>query len=82
MLQHLSIVPDVVDYNVHTNPNAEPMLKNVRTYYENLFMGRGKTIKFTRFKLDELHEEKAKKFEDWFETERLKLVAEGKSTGI
>jgi hypothetical protein len=45
-------------------------------------MGRGKTIKFTRFKLDELHEEKAKAFEDWFETERLKLVAEGKSTGI
>jgi tRNA (guanine-N7-)-methyltransferase len=82
MLQHLSITPEVIDYNVHTNPNAEPILKNVRTYYENLFIGRGKTIKFTRFRLDDLKEDKAKAFEDWFEAERLKLIAEGKSIGI
>ena len=58
------------------------MLKNVCTYYETLFLKRGKTIKFTRFKLDNLQEEKAAGFEVWFENERLKMVAEGKSTGL
>jgi tRNA (guanine-N7-)-methyltransferase len=82
MLQYLTITPEVVEYNVHANPEAEPMLKNVRTYYENLFLKRGKTIKFTRFKLDNLQEEKAADFEVWFENERLKMVSEGKSTGL
>lgn len=82
MLEHLHIKPLVVETDVHANADAEPLLKNVRTHYENLFMKKGKTIKFTRFKLDELEEEHAKQFEDWFESERLKLVAEGKSTGI
>jgi tRNA (guanine-N7-)-methyltransferase len=82
MLTHLNITPMVVDYDVHANPKADPMLKNVRTYYENLFMGKGKKIKFTQFKLNQLTELSAKAFEDWFETERLKLVEEGLSTGI
>ncbi len=82
MLQHLQITPEVVEVDVHANPTAEPMLKNVRTYYENLFMAKGKKIKFTRFKLDRFTEEKAKQFEDWFEQERLKLVALRESTGI
>lgn len=82
MLQHLQITPQVVEFDVHANPTAEPMLKNVRTYYENLFMAKGKTIKFTRFTLDYFAEEKAQQFEAWFEQERLKLVTEGKSTGI
>lgn len=82
MLTHLHIKPQVIETDVHANPNAEPMLRNVRTYYENLFMGKGKKIKFTRFTLDTLTEEKAQAFENWFEEERLKLVAEGKSTGI
>lgn len=82
MLEHLQITPLVVEYNVHANPGAEPLLRDVRTHYENLFMARGKTIKFTRFSLHDLTEERAKAFEDWYEAERLKLVAEGKSTGI
>lgn len=82
MLQHLHIKPQVIETNVHENPAAEPLLKNVRTHYENLFMEKGKTIKFTRFTLDELAEEHAKAFEDWYEAERLKLVEQGKSTGI
>jgi tRNA (guanine-N7-)-methyltransferase len=82
MLQYLSITPEVVEFNVHENPDAEPLLKNVCTYYETLFLKRGKSIKFTRFKLDNLQEEKAAGFEVWFENERLKMVAEGKSTGL
>lgn len=82
MLTHLHITPLVTDYDVHANPHAEPMLKEVRTYYENLFMGKGKKIKFTRFTLDQLTEEKAAAFEAWFEQERQKLVEAGKSTGI
>lgn len=82
MLKHLNIAPIVTDYDVHANPNADPMLKNVRTYYENLFMGKGKKIKFTQFKLNQLNELSAKTFEDWFENERLKLVEQGLSTGI
>jgi tRNA (guanine-N7-)-methyltransferase len=82
MLQYLNITPEVVEFNVHENPDAEPMLKNVCTYYETLFLKRGKSIKFTRFKLDNLQEEKAAGFEVWFENERLKMVAEGKSTGL
>jgi tRNA (guanine-N7-)-methyltransferase len=82
MLTHLHITPQVTDYDVHANPQAEPMLKQVRTYYENLFMAKGKKIKFTRFTLDELTEQHAAAFEAWFEQERLKLVEAGKSTGI
>ncbi|TAE89925.1 MAG: tRNA (guanosine(46)-N7)-methyltransferase TrmB [Bacteroidetes bacterium] len=82
MLQHLQITPEVIEFDVHANTTAEPLLKNVRTYYENLFMAKGKTIKFTRFTLDNFTEERALQFETWFEQERLKLVAEGKSTGI
>lgn len=82
MLGKLHINPLVTETDVHANPLAEPLLKNVRTHYENLFMKKGKTIKFTRFSLDGLTEERAKAFEDWYEEERLKLVAEGKSLGI
>ena len=82
MLQYLDITPEIVEYNVHANPEAEPMLKNVRTHYENLFLKKGKTIKFTRFKLDNLQDEKAVGFEAWFENERLKMIAEGKSMGL
>lgn len=82
MLSHMHITPEITDDNVHANPNAEPMLKNVRTYYENLFMGKGKTIKYTRFNLNQFTEEKASAYEAWYEQERVKLVAQGKSTGI
>lgn len=82
MLSHLNITPDITDYNVHANPLADAMLKNVRTYYENLFMAKGKTIKYTRFKLNDFTEEKAIAYENWYEAERLKLVEQGKSTGI
>jgi tRNA (guanine-N7-)-methyltransferase len=82
MLGHLNIKPLVIDDNVHANPHADPLIKEVTTYYESLFMNKGKTIKFKQFNLDDLKEERITWFEDWFENERLKLVAEGKSTGI
>lgn len=82
MLNHLGIKPTVIDYDVHNNPEAEPMLKNVRTYYENFFMAKGKTIKFTRFDLSDFTVAKAQLFEDWFEAERLKLIEQGESIGI
>ena len=82
MLNHLGIKPTVIEYDVHNNPEAEPMLKNVRTYYENFFMAKGKTIKFTRFDLSDFTVAKAQLFEDWFEAERLKLIEQGESIGI
>lgn len=82
MLSRLEIEPMATEWDVHGNPHAEPILKQVRTYYENLFMQKGKRIKFTRFTLDEFTDRAAEAFESWYESERIKLVAEGKSTGI
>jgi tRNA (guanine-N7-)-methyltransferase len=75
MLEQLNIIPQVVDWDVHHNPNAHPHLKTIRTHYENLFMGKGRTIKYCQFTLDDLDEAKAESFEQWLETERKKQIA-------
>ncbi|MBW7844684.1 MAG: tRNA (guanosine(46)-N7)-methyltransferase TrmB [Bacteroidia bacterium] len=82
MLSKIGIEPILVETDVHGNPNAEPLLKNVRTYYENLFSAKGKKIKFMKFSLLNLSTDHITKFEEWFEAERKKLVALGHSTGI
>jgi len=82
MLQKIEIKPNLVLNNVHQNQDADWWLKDIRTYYENLFMAKGKTIKFTQFCIDELNQDRIAKFNNWFEAERLKLMAAGKSTGI
>jgi len=51
-LKLLNIVPLEVNWDVHGNENSHPHLREVRTFYENLFMGRGRTVKFTNFKLN------------------------------
>jgi tRNA (guanine-N7-)-methyltransferase len=65
MLSQLGIFPNVVDWDVHHNPTAHAHLKNIRTFYENLFMGKGRTIKYCQFTLDGLNEEKAAEFENY-----------------
>lgn len=62
MLPKVGITPIEIDRDVHANPNANPHLKNIRTYYENLFMGKGRTIKYTRFRLDDYDPQKAEDF--------------------
>lgn len=81
-LEHLQITPEVIDKNVHANPNADSLLKNVRTHYENLFMAKGKNIKYTRFNLNQFTEEAATAFENWFEQERQKRIEAGESQGL
>lgn len=73
MLPQIGITPQLIDWDVHNNPDAHPHLKNIRTYYENLFMGKGRTIKYTRFVLDDMQETLIKKFEETLEAERKKL---------
>lgn len=78
----LGIIPQTLHLNVHNDNTAEPLLKNVTTYYEKLFRAKGKTIKFMQFNLTNFTLAKAELYESWYEAERLKLVAEGKSVGI
>ncbi|MFN9520197.1 MAG: tRNA (guanosine(46)-N7)-methyltransferase TrmB [Bacteroidota bacterium] len=62
MLPRIGITPITVDRDVHSNTNASPYLKNIRTHYENLFMAKGRTIKYTCFTLDKYDETKATQF--------------------
>ncbi|MEI6881620.1 MAG: tRNA (guanosine(46)-N7)-methyltransferase TrmB [Bacteroidota bacterium] len=39
-----------VIWDVHHSDEADEYLKNIKTYYEKLFSGRGRTIKFLKFK--------------------------------
>jgi len=76
MLPETGVVPEVIDRNVHANPLAEPELKNIRTYYENLFMGRGRTINYTRFQLDDFDEVAAQNWESKTEEDRKARIRE------
>ena len=80
MLPRVGITPLVVDLDVHGNPDALPYLKNVRTYYENVFMAKGRTIKYTRFTLDDFDEAAAKEFTTLLEAER-KAQADSEDEG-
>jgi tRNA (guanine-N7-)-methyltransferase len=73
MLPQIGVVPAHIDWDVHNNPLAHQHLKNIRTYYENLFMGKGRTIKYTRFVLDNMQESLINQFEVNFEAERKKM---------
>lgn len=70
MLPQIGIQPLVTDWDVHHNPDANPHLKNITTYYEKLFMGKGRTIKYTQFKLDGLDETLVALFVKQFDEER------------
>lgn len=75
MLERLGITPLNTFWNVHQDADAPGYLKNIRTYYENLFMKKGKAIKYVQFSLDDFTEEKAVAFEEWMEVERQKEIA-------
>jgi tRNA (guanine-N7-)-methyltransferase len=51
-LKELQITPLETEWDVHANEHAHRHLREIRTYYENYFMGKGRTIKFTQFKLN------------------------------
>jgi tRNA (guanine-N7-)-methyltransferase len=51
-LKELSIAPIEVNWDVHGNEDSHPHLREIRTYYENLFSAKGRTIKYTKFKLN------------------------------
>ncbi len=63
LLPDIGISPLVTDWNEHENPDAQPHLKSIMTYYEQLFMARGRTIKYTRFTLEDYDEQKAVEWE-------------------
>jgi tRNA (guanine-N7-)-methyltransferase len=48
-LKELSIKPTEVNWDVHGNEDSHPHLRDIKTHYETLFMGRGRTIKYTKF---------------------------------
>lgn len=52
VLHEKKITPGEVIKNVHADSHAHDMLRNIRTYYEQLFMGRGRTIKYLNFQFN------------------------------
>ena len=47
------IVPADVNWDVHGNEASHPHLREIKTYYEKLFMGRGRTVKYLQFKFNQ-----------------------------
>lgn len=43
--------PEAMERDVHGNSEAPAMLREIQTHYEKLFRGRGRTIKYARFRL-------------------------------
>jgi tRNA (guanine-N7-)-methyltransferase len=74
MLPQVGITPLTIERDVHGNNEAADYLKNIRTYYENLFMAKGRTIKYTCFTLDDFDEAKANLFVEKLEAERKALA--------
>jgi tRNA (guanine-N7-)-methyltransferase len=77
MLPLIGIEAEITDRDVHHNPEADPLLTKITTHYEKLFMGRGRTIKYCRFKLDGLNEYLSDKFIESFEKEKKRSIQEG-----
>ena len=50
MLRELKIIPIEINWNVHANEDSHHHLREIKTHYEKLFMGRGRTIKYLKFK--------------------------------
>lgn len=70
MLPQVGIKALETDWDVHANPQASPHLHEITTHYEKLFMGRGRTIKYTSFTLDGYDDELAVKFCSQLEHQR------------
>lgn len=51
LFSEIGITPLQIVHDVHGTDEADAYVKNIRTHYEKLFMGRGRTIKFMRFLL-------------------------------
>ncbi|MFN4083923.1 MAG: tRNA (guanosine(46)-N7)-methyltransferase TrmB [Bacteroidia bacterium] len=51
VLNQLNIKPLIILRDVHNNPYADEKLKNIKTYYEKLFMAKGRNIKYVSFNL-------------------------------
>ena len=51
-LKELKIVPHEINWDVHANEDSHLHLKEIKTFYEKLFMGRGRTIKYLQFKFN------------------------------
>lgn len=52
ILKTMNIEPIEINWDVHGNENSHPHLREIKTYYEKLFMSKGRTVKFTKFKLN------------------------------
>jgi len=51
-LKRLKIEAFDINWNVHENEDSHPHLREIKTHYEKLFMGRGRTIKYLKFKFN------------------------------
>ncbi len=50
ILNEQKIIPIEINLDVHANDDSHPHLREIKTHYEKLFMGRGRTIKYLKFK--------------------------------
>lgn len=51
VLNEMKIIPIEINWDVHADENSDPNLREIKTHYEKLFMGKGRTVKFAKFKL-------------------------------
>lgn len=70
MLPKVGITPIRTIWDVHHETPADPLLTEIKTHYEQLFMGRGRTIKYCSFSLDQLNESSIPGFIKELEDER------------
>jgi tRNA (guanine-N7-)-methyltransferase len=54
LFQEIGIKPLQIVRDVHGTEEADEYVRNISTHYEKLFRGRGRTIKFMKFTLDEV----------------------------
>ncbi|MFI5221130.1 MAG: tRNA (guanosine(46)-N7)-methyltransferase TrmB [Bacteroidia bacterium] len=51
ILDQLKIIPLEVNWDVHGNDKSDAVLREIRTYYEKIFMQKGHTVKYLKFKV-------------------------------
>ncbi len=51
-LKGLKVIPIEVNWDVHSNEDSHKHLREIKTHYEKLFMGKGRTIKYLQFKFN------------------------------
>lgn len=54
LFQEIGIKPIQIVRDVHGTQEADDYVRNISTHYEKLFRGRGRTIKFMKFRLDDM----------------------------